>query len=118
LIGYLRRSDEEAKVKSRLLVIAATAAIACSCGEPAPSRPQQIEGSVPVRAAVTTFLASHPELGEPSLAFPAPDWAQGSRQRVRTTKGDYLVYLQDGEVVTVNEYVNGTNEMREVWRKP
>ncbi len=65
---------------------------------------------------VTAFLESHVELGSPKSVQDMPDWASGKRQQVRTTKGAYLFYLENGEVVTV--YSNDASGRTEVWRKP
>jgi hypothetical protein len=44
-----------------------------------------------------------------------PDWAEGSRQQVKTTTGAYLFYVKADEVVTV--YQNDGAQRQELWRK-
>src|SRR5688572_139181 len=54
-----------------------------------------------VNPAITTFLATHPEFGQVQFVEPMPNWAKGERQRVTTSAGSFLFYLQTGDVVTV-----------------
>lgn len=65
---------------------------------------------------VTKFFAAHPKYGSIQEVQPMPDWAQGARQQVVTSKGAYLVYLKGNTVVTV--YANDANGRWELWRKP
>jgi len=69
-----------------------------------------------LKPEIAAFLKIHSELGEARSVDPMPNWAEGTRQQVRTTAGAYLFYLKEDEVVTV--YQNDGGERRELWRKP
>lgn len=54
-----------------------------------------------------SFLDAHPEYGELRSASAVPDWAQGRRVEIGTSTGRLLLYLLDGEVVTVYRLTDG-----------
>ena len=64
---------------------------------------------------VTSFLATHTEFGKAKSVEEMPDWANGERQQVRTSKGSYLFYLKNGDVVTV--YIYDAPGRKVVWRR-
>ena len=79
--------------------------------------PRETASEVPTALpGVTEFFAAHPKYGSIREVQPMPDWAQGARQQVVTTVGEYLVYLKGSTVVTV--YANDENGRQELWRKP
>ena len=64
---------------------------------------------------IASFLASHPEFGNPVGTFDVPNWARGKRQRVYFNNGnDLLFYEKDGEVITVWQGGPGV-ERKVVW---
>lgn len=46
-----------------------------------------------------------------------PDWANGTRQKITTTKGTYLFYFQNNEVVGVRQYNAEGAPIIEIYRK-
>ncbi len=64
---------------------------------------------------VSSFLTLHTEYGIAKSVKNMPNWADGKRQQVRTSKGSYLFYLTNGNVVTV--YLNDSSGRKEIWRK-
>ncbi len=53
---------------------------------------------------ITAFLREHPEYGSLQQTAVMPDWAKGERQQVNLTSGNYLFYLQVGQVDTFYKY--------------
>ncbi len=53
---------------------------------------------------IQPFLAAHPEYGAPRTVEAMPDWAEGRRQRVRTTVDNYLFYMAGETVVGIWRY--------------
>lgn len=70
-----------------------------ACAEPEPDS----QGPA-VMPEIAAFLAEHPEYGSVQQTVTMPDWAKGARQQVNLTSGNYLFYVQDGQVVTVYKY--------------
>ena len=70
--------------------------------------------SVAGRPETIAFLAVHREYGSIKSATAMPDWQRGPREQVYTTRGAYLFYIENGEVVTV--YQND-GVRKELWRK-
>jgi hypothetical protein len=64
--------------------------------------------------AVATWVSDFPDLGQIRRVEDLPEWAEGTRQRVVTDRGEYLFYLKGGRVVTV--YEDGPDGRREFWR--
>ncbi|MCA9399983.1 MAG: hypothetical protein KC713_00015 [Candidatus Omnitrophica bacterium] len=66
------------------------------------SKSQSVGGALP---AVTAYIQSNPNYGSVLGVSDQPDWAQGKRQEVRTTKGHYLFYLKGDQVDGIWEYL-------------
>ena len=64
---------------------------------------------------ITSFLTIHTEFGKAKSVEKMPDWANGKRQQVKTSKGSYLFYLINGDVVTV--YIYDAPGRKVVWRR-
>jgi len=61
--------------------------------------------------AVSAYIQSNPNYGSVLGVSDQPDWAQGKRQEVRTTKGHYLFYLKGDQVDGIWEYLpNGQRQ--------
>lgn len=102
-----------------LLVLSAMVLIvSCSSGKSSPSTKPVVQQEITVtKVGVTEFLIKHPELGEKTKVENMPDWANGPRQKITTTKGMFLFYMAGNEVVTVKQYnANGQPEF-EIYRK-
>lgn len=53
---------------------------------------------------IKSFIAEHPEFGEPRSTSDVPDWRYGQRQRIVFESGrNLLFYIHEGEVITVYE---------------
>lgn len=81
-------------------------------GEEAPER----EGPTPL-PAIAEFVEDNPEYGSVRETVAMPDWARGPRQQVHTSSGNYLFYVQDGQVVTVYRYEDDSSRTQ-IYREP
>jgi hypothetical protein len=68
-----------------------------------------------ILAPIKSFIAEHPEFGEPRSTSEVPDWRYGQRQRIIFESGrNLLFYIHEGEVITV--YEDSPNDGRKrVW---
>lgn len=85
-------------------------AISAACGEPEPD-----SQSPAILPEIAVFLREHPEYGSVQQTVAMPAWAKGARQQVNLTSGNYLFYVQEGQVVTVYKYEG--EGRAEVYRK-
>lgn len=56
---------------------------------------------------IETFLKKHPEYGTVIYTEKMPDWANGKRQKVKTSTGEYLFYVYNNDIVGIDKYTNG-----------
>ncbi len=73
------------------------------------------EDPVQLLPGINLFLRAHSEFGVVDSVVEMTNWANGKRQQVKTSKGLYLFYLNNGVVVSV--YRNSSSGREEVWRK-
>ena len=64
-----------------------------------------------------SFLKKHPSMGEFAVALDLPDWDRGIRQKIVTTTGDYMFYLENNEVITVKILNSKGQPIKEIYRK-
>lgn len=75
----------------------------------APPRPSALP-------AIESYLNENPQYGKLLKATDQPNWAQGKRQQIRTTSGEYLFYLDDKGVSGIWKYNSGGGRTQ-IYRK-
>ncbi len=56
---------------------------------------------------IEAFLKMHPEYGTVIYTEKVSDWANGKREKVKTSTGEYLFYMYNNEVVGIDKYTKG-----------